>query len=99
MRRAAGVAAGDRIEQGKWEDWEWIIDINLKGVWLCMKYEIAAMLQSGGGAIVNVTSGVALAAVPVHGRARRFARLGHRQGRLLDAAAGRRPFRQACSVS
>ena len=33
-----------------------MLDINLTGVWLCMKYEIPAMLQSGGGAIVNVSS-------------------------------------------
>lgn len=38
------------------EDWQRVLDINLTGVWLCMKYEIPAMLQSGGGAIVNVSS-------------------------------------------
>lgn len=37
-------------------DWNRVIDINLNGVWLCMKYEIEAMLQNGGGAIVNVAS-------------------------------------------
>ena len=30
--------------------------INLKGVWLCMKYEIIQMLKQGGGAIVNTAS-------------------------------------------
>ena len=38
------------------EDWDRIIDINLKGVWLCMKYEVPTMLEGGGGAIVNVSS-------------------------------------------
>ena len=38
------------------KDWQRVLDINLTGVWLCMKYEIPAMLQSGGGAIVNVSS-------------------------------------------
>lgn len=33
-----------------------VIDINLTGVWLCMKYEIPAILAQGGGAIVNVSS-------------------------------------------
>ncbi len=33
-----------------------VIAINLKGVWLCMKYEIAAMLKQGGGSIVNTAS-------------------------------------------
>ncbi len=31
-----------------------VIDVNLKGVWLCMKYELARMMAQGGGAIVNV---------------------------------------------
>jgi NAD(P)-dependent dehydrogenase (short-subunit alcohol dehydrogenase family) len=39
------------------EDWDRTIDINLKGVWLCLKYEIRQMLkQGGGGAIVNMSS-------------------------------------------
>jgi NAD(P)-dependent dehydrogenase (short-subunit alcohol dehydrogenase family) len=39
------------------EDWDRTIAINLKGVWLCLKYEIQQMLkQSGGGAIVNMAS-------------------------------------------
>jgi NAD(P)-dependent dehydrogenase (short-subunit alcohol dehydrogenase family) len=36
--------------------WDRVININLKGVWLCMKYEIAQMLKQGGGAIVNTAS-------------------------------------------
>jgi NAD(P)-dependent dehydrogenase (short-subunit alcohol dehydrogenase family) len=39
------------------EDWDRTIDINLKGVWLCLKYEIQQMLkQGGGGSIVNMAS-------------------------------------------
>ena len=38
------------------ENWDRIIDVNLKGVWLCMKYEIRRMLEQGGGAIVNTAS-------------------------------------------
>ena len=39
------------------EDWDRTIDINLKGVWLCLKYEIRQMQkQGGGGAIVNMSS-------------------------------------------
>jgi len=37
-------------------DYDQIVGINLKGVWLCMKYEVAQMLQQGGGSIVNVAS-------------------------------------------
>lgn len=36
--------------------WDLVMNVNLKGVWLCMKYEIPAMLQGVGGAIVNVAS-------------------------------------------
>jgi NAD(P)-dependent dehydrogenase (short-subunit alcohol dehydrogenase family) len=38
------------------DDWDRVIAINLKGVWLCMKYEILQMQQQGGGAIVNTAS-------------------------------------------
>lgn len=39
------------------DDWDRTIEINLKGVWLCLKYEIQQMLkQAGGGAIVNMAS-------------------------------------------
>src|SRR5438132_6043505 len=38
------------------ENWDHTIAINLKGVWLCMKYEIPQMLKQGGGAIVNPAS-------------------------------------------
>jgi NAD(P)-dependent dehydrogenase (short-subunit alcohol dehydrogenase family) len=41
-----------------------IMAINLKGVWLCMKYEIPQMLKTGGGAIVNTASGAGLVGVP-----------------------------------
>jgi NAD(P)-dependent dehydrogenase (short-subunit alcohol dehydrogenase family) len=39
------------------EDWDQVIAVNLKGVWLCMKHEIAqTMRQEGGGSIVNNSS-------------------------------------------
>jgi NAD(P)-dependent dehydrogenase (short-subunit alcohol dehydrogenase family) len=38
------------------EQWDRIIDVNLKSVWLCMKYEILHMANHGGGAIVNTSS-------------------------------------------
>ena len=45
-----------RIHEYPEEVWDRLISINLKGVWLCMKYEIAQMLKQGGGAIVNTSS-------------------------------------------
>jgi NAD(P)-dependent dehydrogenase (short-subunit alcohol dehydrogenase family) len=45
------------IVEQKEEDWDQTMDINLKGVWLCLKYEIRQMLKQGtGGAIVNMSS-------------------------------------------
>jgi NAD(P)-dependent dehydrogenase (short-subunit alcohol dehydrogenase family) len=38
------------------ENWEKTIGVNLKGVWLCMKYKIPEMLKQGKGAIVNCSS-------------------------------------------
>ena len=38
------------------EMWDRVININLKGVWLCMKYEVQRMMAQGGGAIVNTSS-------------------------------------------
>ncbi len=39
------------------EEWDRIFDIDLRGVFLCMQHEIPLMLRSGGGAIVNTSSG------------------------------------------
>lgn len=38
------------------EGWRRVIDINLNGVFYCMRYEIPAMLAGGGGAIINMSS-------------------------------------------
>ena len=45
------------------------MDINVKGVWLSLKYEIPAMLKTGGGAIVNNSSAaglIGIGMVPVY---------------------------------
>ena len=42
------------------DNWERVISVNLTGVWLCMKYEIAQMLQQDRGAIVNTASAAGL---------------------------------------
>jgi len=46
------------------EDWDRVISVNLKGVWLCMKYEIPQMLKQGKGAIVNASSMLGLICLP-----------------------------------
>lgn len=53
VNRGIGVPTADYQE----EDWDIVQSINLKGVWLCMKYEIQQMLKQGGkAAIVNTAS-------------------------------------------
>jgi A-factor type gamma-butyrolactone 1'-reductase (1S-forming) len=42
------------------EDWDSVIDTNLTGVFLCMRAEIPAILASGGGSIVNISSAYGL---------------------------------------
>jgi NAD(P)-dependent dehydrogenase (short-subunit alcohol dehydrogenase family) len=46
------------------EDWDRVISINQKGVWLCMKYEIGQMLSTGGGSIVNTSSAAGIRGLP-----------------------------------
>jgi len=46
------------------EEWDRTININLKSIWLCMKYQINWMLKHGGGAIVNTSSVGGLKAIP-----------------------------------
>lgn len=54
----AGIAGeiGALTHEYPEEGWDRVIGVNLKGVWYCMKYEIAQMLKQGGGAIVNTAS-------------------------------------------
>jgi NAD(P)-dependent dehydrogenase (short-subunit alcohol dehydrogenase family) len=47
------------------EDWDHVISINLSGVFYCMKYQIPAMLERGGGAIVNCSSILGQVASPL----------------------------------
>lgn len=42
------------------EEWDRIVRVNLRGVFLCMKYEIPLMLKNRGGAIVNTSSGAGI---------------------------------------
>ncbi len=46
------------------ENWDKTIAVNLKGIWLCMKYEITAMLKQGKGSIVNCASVAGLVGFP-----------------------------------
>ena len=54
----AGIGSRPRVRLHELseEGWDQVMSINLKGVWLCMKYEILQMLLQGHGAIVNTAS-------------------------------------------
>lgn len=60
----AGSGKGVRLIDLTEEEWEQEIAVNLKSVWLCLKYQIPAMLKSGKGAIVNMGSQGAILGVP-----------------------------------
>ena len=51
----------DRLDDGAFQR---VMNVNVRGVWLGMKYQIPAMLSSGGGSIVNTASVLGLTAVP-----------------------------------
>lgn len=76
-------------------NWDNVIGVNLTGVFLCLKYQVAAMLESGarepgGAAIVNVASYTALHRSP--------ARPTRRQSTAWWASPGRRPW-STCSAT
>ena len=61
----AGVpASGHRIDTLPEADWDRVIGVNLKGVWLCLKHELQVMRPQGSGAIVNTSSSVGFMAAP-----------------------------------
>jgi NAD(P)-dependent dehydrogenase (short-subunit alcohol dehydrogenase family) len=54
---------GPLVEQTE-EAFDQIVNVNVKGVWLSMKYEIPEMLKHGGGAIVNMSSVAGMVGFP-----------------------------------
>jgi NAD(P)-dependent dehydrogenase (short-subunit alcohol dehydrogenase family) len=62
----AGIMAsyGEKLHESTEADWDRLMAVNLKGVFLCMKHELKQMLVQGGGAIVNTASAVGLIGTP-----------------------------------
>jgi NAD(P)-dependent dehydrogenase (short-subunit alcohol dehydrogenase family) len=61
----AGIGVGNPVTQVSLEEWDRIIDINLRGVFLGTKYAIMEMLKTGGGSIVNTASDAGLIGTPM----------------------------------
>lgn len=53
-----------RLAEGTEAEFDSIMGVNVKGVWLCMKHQLPVMLQQGGGVIVNTASVAGLMAAP-----------------------------------
>jgi NAD(P)-dependent dehydrogenase (short-subunit alcohol dehydrogenase family) len=55
---AAGIDGdiGKRTAEGTMENWNRVIAVDLTGTWSCMRYELPAIVESGGGSIVNCAS-------------------------------------------
>jgi len=52
----AGVAGGGAVHQLSLEDWDFVLDVNLKGTFLACRNVLPRMLEQGSGSIVNVAS-------------------------------------------
>ena len=61
----AGIGTGNPVTQVPIEEWDRIIDINLRGVFLGTKHAIMEMLKTGGGSIVNTASDAGLMGTPM----------------------------------
>lgn len=63
LQNNVGIATGDRGPTSlEVEDWDTIMDVNLRGMWLTCKHVIPHMRTAGRGAIVNISSGAAVMA-------------------------------------
>lgn len=73
----AGIAIRGTIEETSEDDWDQLMAINMKGVFLGTKYAIAAMRRAGGGSIINI--GGRYRACPQH-----LSRVRREQGRCAS---------------
>lgn len=63
----AGVDVGKPLLETNEAEWDWILDTNLKGHWLCAVAVVQHMIKRGGGAIVNTASVLAMSSLPNSG--------------------------------
>ncbi len=61
----AGIEGGMNVlHEITFEQWQRLVNVDLTGVFLCLKYQIRAMLKTGGGSIVNTASSLGQKAIP-----------------------------------
>jgi meso-butanediol dehydrogenase/(S,S)-butanediol dehydrogenase/diacetyl reductase len=59
----AGVYVPKNVVDTSEEEWDWVVDVCLKGVFLGCKYTIPHMIKNGGGVVINTASGAGLEGV------------------------------------
>ncbi len=64
MVNNAGIGAASKAHETSEETWQKVIDVNLKGTFLGMKYSIPLMLKNKSGSVINITSIAALVGLP-----------------------------------
>ena len=60
----AGIVRLGSVEELSEEDWDLVMDVNLKSVYLCSKYAIPYIKQAGGGSVINAGSTVSFVGSP-----------------------------------
>ena len=53
----AGAVARLPVHELPVEDWDHVVNVNLRGLFLCTKYALPSMLERGRGCIINISSG------------------------------------------
>ena len=60
----AGAVARLPVHELPVADWDQVINVNLRGVFLCAKYALPSMLERGSGCIINISSGAGVVGPP-----------------------------------